>query len=340
MNSTFIACGLRRNLYIGVVIHMLYKFDTNKAIHTLLFLIQSLGGKAEAAQLLRLLYFADKKHLSRYGSLILGDVYMSMKNGPVPCNTFLLFQKIVEKNSRVTFEYDVREYFFNEQGYVERLQDYDNEVLSKSEAMCLFEAIREHKCNDLDTMARLSMDDAWAHANIYNELSVIDMAKTEQTPEVLIQYIEACMDAERNMFRTEMIDPAKNLLVSPLKIGGVLKEMTEEDTVNIFIVAGLSFTHYALVKLICMPPANLLYYHQDHKKSFVPLHTLYEFSCSQSVIDCSHLYVRGFSELNTWFRQHPDRLIGELEEEDKKRIMQVLRESDTLSEKVKTQFLF
>lgn len=60
-----------------------FKFDVEKLVAALCFFASNTKGldKLKAA---KLLYFADKYHLIRYGSPILGDVYFHLDYGPVP----------------------------------------------------------------------------------------------------------------------------------------------------------------------------------------------------------------------------------------------------------------
>lgn len=60
-----------------------FKFDIEKLVASLNFFASKTKGldKLKAA---KLLYYADKYHLTRYGRPILGDVYFHLDYGPVP----------------------------------------------------------------------------------------------------------------------------------------------------------------------------------------------------------------------------------------------------------------
>ena len=60
-----------------------FKFDVEKLVASLYFFASKTKGidKLKAA---KLLYYADKYHLTRYGRPILGDVYFRLDYGPVP----------------------------------------------------------------------------------------------------------------------------------------------------------------------------------------------------------------------------------------------------------------
>ena len=59
-------------------------FNYDKAINSLLYALQKLGGRTDMHKLCKILYFADQRHLSQYGRSITGDTYIAMQFGPVP----------------------------------------------------------------------------------------------------------------------------------------------------------------------------------------------------------------------------------------------------------------
>lgn len=62
------------------------RFNTNhlKVIEALAWLANERPQGLTFSQVARILYFADKDHLVRYGRPILGDTYIRMEHGPVP----------------------------------------------------------------------------------------------------------------------------------------------------------------------------------------------------------------------------------------------------------------
>jgi uncharacterized phage-associated protein len=70
------------------------KFDFNrqKTIEAILYIAQKVKD-ADYHSISKLLYFADKTHLERYGRFITGDTYYAMQYGPVPSNTYNLMKE-------------------------------------------------------------------------------------------------------------------------------------------------------------------------------------------------------------------------------------------------------
>ena len=65
-----------------------YEFDKEKAICSILFICQELGGTWDKYSILKILYFAEKRHISTYGRTITGDKIVALKYGPVPSSSY------------------------------------------------------------------------------------------------------------------------------------------------------------------------------------------------------------------------------------------------------------
>lgn len=68
------------------------------AVESLLYLVTKLE-KPTLHELLKLRYFADKIHLSKYGQLASGDNYVAMKFGPVGSQTYDLLKAAAGEQS-------------------------------------------------------------------------------------------------------------------------------------------------------------------------------------------------------------------------------------------------
>ncbi len=66
---------------------MSFQFSHRKATQTLNFLARQAGGTIHKLKALKLVYFADRYHLRRFGRPVIGDEYLAMQYGPVPSNT-------------------------------------------------------------------------------------------------------------------------------------------------------------------------------------------------------------------------------------------------------------
>ena len=66
---------------------MPFQFSHRKATQVLNFLARQAGGSIHKLKALKLVYFADRYHLRRYGRPVIGDEYLAMEYGPVPSST-------------------------------------------------------------------------------------------------------------------------------------------------------------------------------------------------------------------------------------------------------------
>jgi uncharacterized phage-associated protein len=63
---------------------MQLSFSHRKATQALAFLAEQAGGNLNKMKALKLIFFADRYHLRKYGRSITNDTYFAMKYGPVP----------------------------------------------------------------------------------------------------------------------------------------------------------------------------------------------------------------------------------------------------------------
>jgi uncharacterized phage-associated protein len=64
-----------------------FPFSYKKATQALNFLARQAGGRLDKLKALKLIFFADRYHLRKYGRLVTNDAYWAMDYGPVPSGT-------------------------------------------------------------------------------------------------------------------------------------------------------------------------------------------------------------------------------------------------------------
>ena len=64
-----------------------FVFQREKAIEMVLYLAQRLDNPT-VLQICKLMYFADKRHLDKWGQFLCGNDYVAMEHGPVPVNVY------------------------------------------------------------------------------------------------------------------------------------------------------------------------------------------------------------------------------------------------------------
>lgn len=114
-----------------------FDFDYRKATQALNYFARQEGGKINKMKVLKLLYFADRYHIRKYGRLVTNDNYLAMQHGPVPSTS----KDIAEANDYLSDE--IRDYsiqFIEPVGNLSlrSTRSVDRSVLSDSdmEALC------------------------------------------------------------------------------------------------------------------------------------------------------------------------------------------------------------
>jgi uncharacterized phage-associated protein len=68
-------------------------FKQDIAVEALLYVANRLGRK-DYHKIFKVLYFADREHLVKYGSPITGDTYIKMQKGPVPSKLYDMVKSV------------------------------------------------------------------------------------------------------------------------------------------------------------------------------------------------------------------------------------------------------
>ncbi len=76
--------------------HIQFQFDFEKFLHLVLHLAVKVQG-LDVLKLMKLIYFIDKSHLTKYGRSITGDVYYRLDYGPVPSLSYDLIKTMSDE---------------------------------------------------------------------------------------------------------------------------------------------------------------------------------------------------------------------------------------------------
>ncbi|BAR48153.1 Panacea domain-containing protein [Tannerella forsythia] len=156
----------------------MFNINKSKAINSLLFVIHELGvDKSDCHKVFKILYFADQKHLIRYGRPITGDVYMKMKYGPVPS-----YIRDVTESKQHEGLIQRKNSHFIESSYPVEMDD-----LSDSDIECLKESIEENRNISFNELTNKSHDKAWDNADW--QMNYMDIAKAATDDRNMLEYI-------------------------------------------------------------------------------------------------------------------------------------------------------
>lgn len=135
-------------------------FDEKKAINSILFISNKLKRK-DFHKIFKILYFADRNHLSEYGRTITGDTYIAMNDGPVPSNIYDIFKSVrgdsfFKDNGRFSIFFNIVHW-----DLILPLQESNLNSLSKTDLRFLEDSLSEYGEMSWDEVREKSHDYAW-----------------------------------------------------------------------------------------------------------------------------------------------------------------------------------
>lgn len=159
-----------------------FNLNREKAVNSLLFVINNLE-KADTHKTYKILYFADQKHLLKYGRPILGDTYVKMQYGPVPSFVKNVVDEEIDGLKEVVAKYN--SYF------IKSLKDANLDYLSESDIECLLESILENKNLTFPELTSKSHDSAYEKSNWI--IGYSDIAKAIGASDDMLRYVNQQM---------------------------------------------------------------------------------------------------------------------------------------------------
>ncbi|MDZ7704787.1 MAG: Panacea domain-containing protein [Trueperaceae bacterium] len=166
-------------------------FDQEAAVAVVLYVASNVKDPS-LHRIFKILYFADRAHLERYGRFIAGDSYVAMKHGPVPKNIYDMLKAV--RGDRPYFmapelAEELQGYFGIEGSYVRPRAEPDLDALSDSDLACLDASIETCGDKTFGELTALSRDEAWASANENGAMSIEQVASTLSNAGALLEYL-------------------------------------------------------------------------------------------------------------------------------------------------------
>jgi len=174
-----------------------FKLDIEKCIHATLLVLNELGGTTDLHKVFKILYFADQKHLARFGRPVTGDSYVAMKHGPVPSNIYDILKAIKSDSIFADYGKQYASFFDVKSHFVKAKALVDLEFLSETDIECLNEAILENKNLSFNELTDKSHDDAYDKSVKDDTISLFDIAKVGGANDAMLQYIRQNIENQR-----------------------------------------------------------------------------------------------------------------------------------------------
>ncbi|MGB7282877.1 MAG: Panacea domain-containing protein [Candidatus Acidiferrum sp.] len=206
---------------------MTLRFKPEKLVHALAFF--SDAGVADLTKLkaAKLLYFADKEHLLRFGRPILGDVYFCLPYGPVPSVALNEMGDAIEKTEVEDTDRNLfRQYLevktlWNPYPVFKAKQKYDPDVFSESELEVLGNVVRDYGNHSARQLVELTHNEpTWKVSNQFR-----NPEGRASIPYELF-FVGAPEDAQQmlDLFRAECEDTSE--------LDAILNQKTRQSFVN------------------------------------------------------------------------------------------------------------
>ncbi len=166
------------------------RFDWRKATEVLVYITSQVPDMYTA---LKVLYFADKIHLSRYGRLICDDRYVAMRNGPVPSGAYDLVKaargddgcrREIVRLATGALRVDRNTHT------IEPVRAANRNLLSDSDIECIDSSIMEYGKLSFDSLRRLSHDEpAYQKADRDDFMPLEDIVASLPNGDALMEYL-------------------------------------------------------------------------------------------------------------------------------------------------------
>jgi uncharacterized phage-associated protein len=171
-------------------------FNLEKSLQAVLYVAERLQRK-DFHKIFKVLYFADREHLAKYGRMITGDTYIKMLNGPVPSNIYDIFKAV----KGGVFSKDASRYaqmFAVENGYfIKPVQKANPDFLSGSDVEELDNSLSKYGNLAFEEIKELSHGLAWSSAPDDCPIAVEDILREAGQKEDYISYLSEFFPAQQ-----------------------------------------------------------------------------------------------------------------------------------------------
>src|SRR3990170_4315104 len=166
------------------------KFDHRKALHAMLFVVMRLPKPANVYNVLKCLYYADRKHLQEYGRQIYGETFYALEHGPVPSAAYEII-KYANGHAKWDLQFpeafellEINDHYLSARGAV------DTDLLSRSEMACLLDAARRYGTMPFSKLKKLShQGKAFENADLNGEIKLSDLVEELKGAEAVASHL-------------------------------------------------------------------------------------------------------------------------------------------------------
>ena len=165
-----------------------FRFNPQGAVEAVLYIAHR-SKDPTIHHISKLLYFADRQHLERYGRFIFGDTYIAMRDGPVPSGVYDMLKDARGDTGLCRYPEAAGAFTVINGYHVEPRRVPDLEWLSDSDIECIDEALEQYDDKSYNELTDLSHDDAFYAADRNNAISVEGIVESLGNPDGLLSHL-------------------------------------------------------------------------------------------------------------------------------------------------------
>lgn len=152
-------------------------FNTVKSLQAVLYVANRLT-RRDFHKIFKVLYFADREHLTKYGRAITGDTYIAMEYGPVPSMIYDIFKGVRGDGYQWPQIDEFKALFLIKNRYnVEPLQDANLYYLSKTDIEELNSSLEKYGELSWNEIVEKSHAYAWSKTPVNSTMAMEDIMK-------------------------------------------------------------------------------------------------------------------------------------------------------------------
>lgn len=179
------------------------KHKKQELIEMVLYILHKTGG-TDIYHVLKILYFAEQKHLLEWGTKMVPDDFHAYQYGPVPDKLYKAIHNNVKYGCELPklFAEAVRFAGDDAPNVLLANREPDMDWLSKADVECLDASIEENIGLSFNQLLKKSHDNAWleawerAQAGNDDMMDIVSIARVAGANESLLEYIKEQMEIE------------------------------------------------------------------------------------------------------------------------------------------------
>ncbi len=164
-------------------------FDIEKAIEVIVYTSHK---KRDLFHIVKILYFADKVHLEKYGRLITGDRYIAMKDGPVPSGAYDIIKSVRGDGISKIDAQPERAFKVEDWTNIIPLREPNTDYLSESDIEALDKAIADYGKMDFGKLRKIvHKEKAYKQASQNSDISLKSIIQSLANADMLLEYLNS-----------------------------------------------------------------------------------------------------------------------------------------------------